>query len=101
MWVGPAVWIVDAFARTTRADDFTNDYLLANTLALAEHLPPAGERFIWIANVSLRGMNWGVIALAILAAGHLMVFLPARRSLLDRITRTIVRPLSARRRGEG
>lgn len=90
IWVGPAIWIVDVFSGTTRADDFTNDVLLSRTLDLAEHLPPAGATFIWTANVSLRGMNWGVIPLAILAAGYLLVLWPGRRTLLDRVTGTRV-----------
>ena len=88
IWVGPAVWIIDAFADTTRADDFTNDQLLSRTLDLAEHLPPAGAKFIWVANVSLRGMNWGVIPLAILATGCVLILLPGRRTLLDWMTGT-------------
>lgn len=90
VWVGPAVWIFDAFTQGTRADDFTNDYLVSHALTLAEHLPEAGQRVIWAANVSLRGMNWGVIPLAVLALGHLMVLLRSRRSLLDRIVGTKV-----------
>lgn len=89
-WIGPAVWIIDACTDGTRADDFTNDYLLAFTNDWADRLPPAGMKLIWVVNVSLRGMNWGVIALAIVAVGYLLVLLPGRRTLLDYLCHTRV-----------
>ncbi|QOV89859.1 RDD family protein [Humisphaera borealis] len=90
IWIGPAVWIADAYTGNTRADDFTNDYLLATTNAWAEQLPRPGMQFIWAINVSLRGMNWGVIPLAVLAIGYLLVLGRSRRALLDRLAGTKV-----------
>ena len=88
-WVGPAVWIVDAYTNGTRADDFTNDHLLTITTGLTERLPPLKPLMAGV-GVSLRGMNWGVFPLALLAAGYLLVLLPGRRTLLDRVCGTRV-----------
>lgn len=88
-WVGPAVWILDAYTGGTRADDFTNDYLLTITTGLTDRFPPL-RLLMAAAGVSLRGMNWGVFPLLLLASGYLLVVLPGRRTLLDRVCGTRV-----------
>ncbi|MDB5297521.1 MAG: hypothetical protein JWO31_3504 [Phycisphaerales bacterium] len=89
VWVGPAVWIADAYTAGSRADDFTNDHLLPAVNAWADAAATA-RPLVWTLGVMLRGINWGVWLLAALAVGQAAVLLPGRRSLLDRLCGTRV-----------
>ena len=89
-WVGPAALMLDLAMRTSHAESFAGDRLIPAVTAIAEHLPPRAKPFAWSAEQAMRGMNFGALLAATLALGQLALFLPGRRSLLDRVAGTSV-----------
>jgi hypothetical protein len=94
-WIGPAALLLDVAMHTSHAESFAGDHLIPAVTALSEHLPPKAKPFAWSAEQAMRGMNYGVLMAVVLAVGELAVFLPGRRSLLDRVTGTRVRSLKS------
>jgi hypothetical protein len=99
-WVGPAAWIIDLLLRSTHADDFTNDWLLPLVNDSAGGLPGDAKQLAWALGVSLRGMNFGALALPVLLLGELGLFARSQRNLLDRVSGTRVMRTPASREGK-
>lgn len=94
IWIGPAGRLIETATGTNYTGEFGQTITFAQR-NLTESMGKGVSGLSGVWNVAALGMSFGIYALAVLAAGQLMVLLPGRRSLLDRLTGTVV----ARREG--
>jgi uncharacterized RDD family membrane protein YckC len=89
IWIGPAGRLIETAFGTNYTGLFGQDITFAQR-DLTESMGKGVSGLSGVWNVAALGMSFGIYAVAVLAAGQLLVLLPDRRSLLDRLTGTVV-----------